>query len=943
VKKDTEENVVKGLEELEPHVTRHMRRTGIKEATGPQELALGPILSGEDVLLIAPTGFGKTEATFGPLLQKVHGLGEEGISLLYIAPLRALNRDMLLRMGDWCSDLGLTIAVRHSDTTPQERAKQARRPPDVLVTTPETLQIMFTGSRLRRGLLRVRYVIVDEIHELFGDERGAQLDFALSRLDHLTGRKIQRVGLSATVQDPEEVGRFLGGPKRRVMVLTGGWRKDLEFLVHTPRPLQEDHDNARELGCTPRMASVIREIRDIIRSSGSTLVFVNSRDLAEALTTRLRKLDPKLPLGIHHGSLSRDARIEMESSFKDGRIAAIVSTSSLELGMDIGRVDRVIQFKSPKEVSRLLQRAGRAAHRVEDTSRCTILATEPDDALESAVISRMALAGRLERRTARRNIRTVLANQILSMTTSEGEIGTEEFYELALSTYTFGDLPRSDNDALFRFLADMRLIYLDPEGKRARRGRNTRRYFYDNISMIPDERVLPIKDISSRTVIGSLDLDFVISNLEPSSRFIVRGQPWRVVDIREDEVLVEPISELGPVPAWSGEDIPVPWEVAREVALVRGKIRAHLASEEDDHPLEGLPFSPEARRCVMDAFREQEEGGFRTPDLKTITLESGAEGFVIGICGGTKVNETLGRLVGALLSARFGGNVAVDHDPYRIMLLSDLRLKGDDIRWGLDQIRPGDIERMIPPTLRNSPLIKWQMIHVAKKMGAMKRDVDPLRFPVKRLLARWNGSLIMEETMERITRTRFDVEHTGELISEIDRGKVELVIQRISPLTMSGASQRSEFISPGSASRRIIEQVMDRLNTRHLKLVCMKCGSSLRATAERSRGVRGCHRCGSRFLAPIPAGDIRTIGAVEKGVKGAKLRGEDGKRFRAALMAGELFMTYGYKAVLCIAARGVGPKTAGRILEGYHETDEELVRAIFGEEIRYARTRRYWE
>ncbi|MCK5772334.1 MAG: DEAD/DEAH box helicase, partial [Thermoplasmata archaeon] len=458
---------VKGLEGLRADVSRFLLSRGIDTATGPQELSLKPILSGEDVLLIAPTGYGKTEATFGPLLQRLVEEEGKGIKLLYIAPLRALNRDMRLRMEGWCEDLGLTISVRHSDTTQNERNKQARNPPDVMVTTPETLQIMFTGSRLRKGLMNVRHVIVDEIHELHGDERGAQLDMALARLDRLTGRKVQRVGLSATVEDPEDMASFLG---RRVRIITGDWKKEYNFLVDSPAVLDEDNDSSEALGCTPKMASVIRRMAELIEEHGSSLIFVNSRDLAEALTTRMKAYRPELPIGIHHGSLSREARMEMEDRFKAGELRGLFCTSSLELGMDIGRIDLVIQFKSPKEVSRLMQRGGRAGHRVGDVSKCVVLATEADDVLEAAVVAFKAKRGDLERRRARKGILTVLSNQILSMATAEGSVDMREFFSIAGNTYTFSELEWERCLELFRYLNDSHLIFVDEETGVASRG-----------------------------------------------------------------------------------------------------------------------------------------------------------------------------------------------------------------------------------------------------------------------------------------------------------------------------------------------------------------------------------------------------------------------------------------------------------------------------------------
>jgi ATP-dependent Lhr-like helicase len=250
---------------------------------------------------------------------------------------------------------------------------------------------------------------------------------------------------------------------------------------------------------------------------------------------------------------------------------------------------------------------------------------------------------------------------------------------------------------------------------------------------------------------------------------------------------------------------------------------------------------------------------------------------------------------------------------------------------------------MVPVLLRNSPLLRWQMLHVAKKFGVLGSKVDPAKFPLKRLMARWRDSIIMEEATEKIMHERLDVRHASRLIRDLLTGKMEIKTQRISPLSMSGSRVRSEFMSSEGAGREVIESVKERLMTSAVRLTCMSCGGSMRATAERAKGIVGCHKCGSRLLAPLPAGDIKTKMAVDKGLKKKKLADEDRKRFKAAVMAAQLFSTYGYRAVLCMAARGVGPKTAGRILEVVYDDDEELIRRIFADEVKFARTRRFWD
>ncbi len=318
-------------------------KRGWKDLSEPQAAAIPPLLAGKNLVLIAPTGSGKTESAMLPVFDRLVREEGPGFRAIYITPLRSLNRDILQRMEWWCKELGLTVGVRHGDTPTSERRKQALNPPHLLITTPETLQAIFMGKRLRKHLASVRHVIVDEIHELAGSKRGAQLSVALERLAVYAG-EFQRIGLSATVGNPGDVAAFLCGT-RPYQVVEIPVTPHLEIGV---RYAGEDFgDQAKYVG-------------RCIGGKGSSLVFVNTRVTAEALGHALYETGD---VEVHHGSLSKEVRVDAEERFKRGDIHTLICTSSMELGIDIGRVGHVIQFGSPREVSRLVQRVGRAGHR----------------------------------------------------------------------------------------------------------------------------------------------------------------------------------------------------------------------------------------------------------------------------------------------------------------------------------------------------------------------------------------------------------------------------------------------------------------------------------------------------------------------------------------------------------------------------------------------------
>ena len=892
---------------LHPLLRKVIKKEGLEELTKPQLQAIPEILKGKNCLLIAPTGMGKTEAVLIPIFHLFLKKGKaRGIKILYITPLRALNRDMLRRMLSWGKELGIDIAVRHGDTPKKERRMQSKKPPDMLITTPETVQVLFTGKNLRASLEDVKWVIIDEIHELAGNERGAQLSVALERLVEIAG-EFQRIGLSATIGSPHEVAKFLVG-KRDVKIIETKAKKKMEICVEMPEIKKKDKEIAHHIECDAQSAAILRKAMEIINTHDATLFFVNTRDSAEILAARLHELGASIE--VHHGSLSREARIDAEEKFKEGKIKSLLCTSSLELGIDVGHTDFVLQHASPRQVTRLLQRVGRSGHAIGKIAKGLILAITPEDMAEATVIARKALKGELEEIKIRRNPLAVLANQIISFTLEYGRIEVNRVYSIIKRAYPFWSLKRELFLKVVQQLHQQRVIWFD--GKYIERKKKSRDYFIENISMIPDEKSVDVFEISSNKKIGKLDESFVMNFCAIGTRFIMKGRAWEIVNI-DERVIVSPSQKTYVVPDWAGEEIPVPFEVAQEVGKMRRK-----AIMNGDVP-----------KGLKKEVQEQIEQGFTVPTDEIITIEVGKEIAYIITHFGSKTNETIGRIIASLLSQRSGESIGVKCDAYRISLHSLHPINPEMIKDIFYTLPPEGLEDIIKIILRNSSFIRWELIKVARKFGVLSKEAE-YDFSPEKILDIFEGYPLVDEVVERVIWERMDIEHAKKVIKEIQNGKIKFVTQKISPIALEGEKWERMFLHFGFDAK-IMESIKKRLMGSRITQICMNCFSSWGTTAGRAR--ISCPRCKGRML------------SILKGRKKLPTKDElkkDRREYRRFYKTASLVATYGKDAILVLAGYGIGPDTAARIL-AKQKRGNELLEEIVKAEITYAKTRQFWD
>ena len=931
-------------------VREALSERGFATPTEPQRRAIPPLAAGEDALVIAPTGTGKTETAMLPVFDSIvrrRDAGEElaGLSALYVTPLRALNRDMRDRLEWWGERLDVEIDVRHGDTTQYRRSQQADDPPDVLVTTPETLQAMLTGKKLRSALADVAHVVVDEVHELAASKRGAQLSIGLERLRELAG-PFQRIGLSATVGSPEEVARFLTGDRRfRIVEVDVG--SSLDLRVRWPDVTEADERLAGELATDADVASHVRYIRDQVAAHESTLVFVNTRQTAEALGSRFRALEE--PVEVHHGSLSKEARIEVEDRFKAGEIDALVCTSSMELGIDVGQVDHVIQYGSPREVARLLQRVGRAGHRRGETSKGTVVVGHPDDALEAMAIARRAVAGEVEPARLHHGSLDVVANQIAGLLMDFGEVSARRAYEIVTRAYPFADLDEATFREVVREISGNRILWLDEEADRLEKSGGTWQYFYANLSMIPDEETYEVHDLSTRRQVGTLDERFVVNFAEPGASFIQRGEMWRIDEIDEEEgrVNVSPIEDpTGEVPSWTGSEIPVPASVANEVAecwsvaapqFAAGADRAAVARDLRSR----YPADEATAERALETIERHVDSGAPVPTPDRLVVESRERSVALLAPYGHRVNETLGRLLAALVGQRTGSSVGMEVDPYRVEFEVPQGVTASTFRDVLQETDPEHVEPLLELALGRSDALKFTLTHVAASFGALKRYQGRERFGANRLLAALEDTPVYDEAVREVFHEDLDVPGATALLRRLDRGEADLAVHGDrSALGTGGRQSGRELLVPENADASVIDAVKDRLLNDRVILLCLHCTEWERRTkVGRVPDRPECPECGSTRIAALHPWADDAVQAVRSQDKSE----EQEELTRRAYRNASLVQSHGKQAVIALAARGVGPQTAARIIGNLRRDEREFYRDILEQERQYARTRSFWD
>ncbi len=922
---------------LEPAIESLLRERGFHKLTEPQIKAIPHILRGEHTLIMAPTGSGKTEAALLPILQKMMREHVGGIKLVYITPLRALNRDLIDRISWWAGRLGFRATVRHGDTPPKERRSQALLSPDILITTPETFSLLLNTKVMRRHLESIKYLIVDELHELIESKRGVQLSINMERLAYEAG-EYQRIGLSATIGSPEKALEYLVGVGRSGVIVSTDITKMMKIDIHYPKPEPLDYQLSGSLYTYPSVVARVRTIRDIIARHKATLVFTNTRPMAEILGSRLYLYDDELPIMVHHGSLSRDIRVKIENMLKTGKIRGIICTSSLELGIDVGHIDMVIQYNSPRQASRLVQRVGRSGHWIEKVSKGAVVVQDLDDYLESLIIRNRVMRGELEEIKILEKPIDVLAHEIAGILTRQNSIHIDDLYSIVKRSIYYRGMSKEELENVLRFLTSLtdRYIYYDADTGLIKRPINRRRlfeYYYSVLSMIPEVKQYLVIDDETTTPIGVLDEEFIAVYGEPNTKFIISGRPWRIIQIYKNKVFVKPEEDfIGAIPHWVGEEIPVPYEVAQEVGALKREIEEAYHAKGD----QGIDeYTKEAglERDALKILIETVKQGYRLPTDKTITIERYQDKIIVNIHGGTLINRSIASILATVLFDMYGETVEVSSEPYRIIFRA-VGLRPKDIKEIL--MAKWDYHTYFRKAVTSSNIFLWRLIHVARRMGIVSRERSLSRREAEMLKNALEGTPVYEEAYRETSIKDYDRDATLNYLAKIKGGEIDIVVyDEATPLTRDYLERyevKFEAIEVDRGRKlRILSKKVKLLNEVRT-FICLDCLENIWEARIKDLPEKPvCTRCGGNKIG-LTIKNIDEILPLIYRYKRDPKQLKRSKVWRDILKSGEIIAKNGRLGAILLASENLSYKDIEELLTRYREPSDKLYEEIIRRE-----------
>ena len=903
---------------LDPNLIAKFYSLGFKQLTEIQKKAVPIIYQKKDTLVIAPTGSGKTECSVIPIFSHIKLSKKLGkIKAIYVTPLRALNRDVFRRIVRYAENDGLSIEIRHGDTPQSTRKKISNSPPDILITTPETLVILLTQKKMLDALSELEWIVIDEVHELLGNERGSQLSLSLERLQLNSNLEITRIGLSATIGNPEESGKFVVGTKRKLKIIRDTTIRKYDVKVKYIE------------GTISDVAQYIIEFVTEQDLQSPVLLFTNTRGESEFLASILKEKST-LNIELHHGSLSRQVREETEDSLREGKKGIVVCTSSLELGLDIGSIELVIHYGSPRQVSKLIQRIGRSRHSKGSSAKGLIVTNNADDEYEANAILERIKQGSIEEQKIHDCSLDVLAHHLVGITIQLGQVSVSHAFEIFTKAYPFRNLTLDDFYAVLDLMDSNYLLFFDREKMILKKKGRTFRYYFENLSTIPDILKFKVFDTVGKKIIGTLDQRFVGDFGDSGNVFVLRGLQWRILNVDEKsfKVNVEPFRSGGlTVPYWEGENIPVDYKTANKVGLFRSKVKdGKISLQNNIIPKFNLDVIPDEKTVVAESLRSQSI-------------------IVLHACFGSKINATLSTLLSSMLSARLGFLVESNSDAYRIVLSSKAKISEKQVT---DVLRDKyDLSVIVTASLTGTHNVNWRTWCVAKKFGVVGRGAIYERKSARFLYERYSKSPLVKEALRELFHDKYDLKNTEIILNKLQNDEIKIKwfdVLEFSKIAEPILDHTTKYYSsPSNIDKGILDLVKTRLlKTKH-RLVCVRCGKWEKVVETKDvKDILSCPYCKGRQITSTFYSDYDLQKIIQKKHGGKKISPEENHKFERAWKVSSLIENFGKTAIVVLSGFGVGADTAARILRNM--IDEELLyKQIYEAERQYVMTRGFWD
>ena len=788
-----------------------------KKFSLPQLYSVMEVHSRNNILVSAPTGSGKTMCAFLSILNELidssyKGILEDKVYCVYISPLKALSRDIeknLLEPLDEINkvagkDSGIRVGLRTGDTSQADKAKMLRKPPHILVTTPESLAILLSSSKFKENIKAVEWVIIDETHALAENKRGTHLSLTLEKLQYLSPG-LTRIGLSATVAPLDIVAKFLVGTNRKCKIIDAQFMKDIDLEVISP---VDDLVNTDYNELTKETYKLIDKL---IHEHKTTLIFTNTRAATERVVHHLKTHFPKKYteiikdsptemqslIGAHHGSLSKEHRHSMEDSLRQGKLKAIVCSSSLELGIDIGYIDLVICLGSPKSVARLLQRIGRSQHKLEGTTKGRIIVTDQDDLIECSVMVKNALEKKIDRVHIPKNCLDVLAQQIYGSCIDQ-VWDLDELYNLVIKSYPYENLKRKDFDEIISYLAgefatlEDRYIYAKiwkNENKIGKRGKLARVIYLTNIGTIPDESFITVKIMDHP--IGHIDESF-LEKLKPGDIFVLGGDTYEFKFSRGMTAQVKSASGKKPtIPSWFSEMLPLSFDLACEIQRFRKLMLEKLKNKKDKNEIlkfieEYLYINKKTSSAIYNYFNEQFKFlGIPTAEnliIENYTDDEEKHYVVFHTLYGRRVNDVLSRAIAFAIGRNQHRDVEVGISDNGFYVSFGSKI---NVMQAFKLIKSNDLDDLLKLAIEKSEVLKRRFRHCAsrslmilrnykgrtKRVGRQQVSSMILINAVRRIS---EDFCILKEARREVLEDLMDIENSKEIIKLIESNKIKV-------------------------------------------------------------------------------------------------------------------------------------------------------------------------